>query len=88
MVCVGRRRRLHAPPRDQRLFGQPRPLRDAALRKDFAPIAELATAPNVFAVKPELGVGTMKDFVALAKKDPARFNISSPAVGTTLQRSY
>ena len=53
--------------------------------KDFAPIAELATSPNVFAVKPELGVGTMKEFVALAKKDPGRFNVSTPPVGTTPQ---
>ena len=53
--------------------------------KDFAAIAELATSPNVFAVKPELGVGTMKDFIALAKKDPARFNVSTPPVGTTPQ---
>ena len=36
--------------------------------KDFAAICELAVSPNVFAVKPELGVNTMKEFVALAKK--------------------
>ena len=28
--------------------------------KDFVAVAELATSPNVFAVKPELGVGTMQ----------------------------
>jgi tripartite-type tricarboxylate transporter receptor subunit TctC len=53
--------------------------------KDFAAIAELATSPNVFAVKPELGVGTMKEFIALAKRDPAKFNVSTPPVGTTPQ---
>jgi tripartite-type tricarboxylate transporter receptor subunit TctC len=53
--------------------------------KDFAAIAELATSPNVFAVKPELGVSTMKEFIALAKKDPAKFNVSTPPVGTTPQ---
>ena len=53
--------------------------------KDFAAIAELATSPNVFAVKPELDVGTMKEFIALAKKDPAKFNVSTPPVGTTPQ---
>jgi len=51
--------------------------------KDFAAICELATSPNVFAVKPELGVGTMKEFVALAKKDPDKFNVSTPPIGTT-----
>jgi tripartite-type tricarboxylate transporter receptor subunit TctC len=53
--------------------------------KDFAAIAELATSPNVFAVKPELGVSTMKDFIALAKASPEKFNISTPPIGTTPQ---
>ncbi len=53
--------------------------------KDFAPIAELATSPNVFAVKPELGVSTMKEFIALAKANPDKFNVSTPPVGTTPQ---
>jgi tripartite-type tricarboxylate transporter receptor subunit TctC len=53
--------------------------------KDFAAIAELATSPNVFAVKPELGVATMKEFVALAKANPEKFNVSVPPIGTTPQ---
>ncbi|WP_170149474.1 Bug family tripartite tricarboxylate transporter substrate binding protein [Rhodoplanes roseus] len=53
--------------------------------KDFSPICELATSPNVFAVKPDLGVSTMKEFVALAKQNPAKFNVSTPPVGTTPQ---
>jgi tripartite-type tricarboxylate transporter receptor subunit TctC len=53
--------------------------------KDFVGICELATSPNVFAVKPELGVGTMKGFVALAKKNPEKFNVSTPPIGTTPQ---
>jgi tripartite-type tricarboxylate transporter receptor subunit TctC len=53
--------------------------------KDFAAICELAVSPNVFAVKPELGVNTMKEFVALAKKDPSKFNVSAPPIGTAPQ---
>jgi tripartite-type tricarboxylate transporter receptor subunit TctC len=53
--------------------------------KDFAPICELAVSPHVFAVKPDLGVNTMKEFVALAKKDPSKFNVSAPPIGTTPQ---
>jgi tripartite-type tricarboxylate transporter receptor subunit TctC len=53
--------------------------------KNFVAIAELATSPNVFAVKPELGVGTIKEFVALAKATPEKFNVSTPPVGTTPQ---
>jgi tripartite-type tricarboxylate transporter receptor subunit TctC len=51
--------------------------------KDFVAIAELATSPNVFAVKPELGVGTIKEFVTRAKQDPDKFNVSTPPIGTT-----
>jgi tripartite-type tricarboxylate transporter receptor subunit TctC len=53
--------------------------------KDFSPICELAVSPHVFAVKPELGVGTMKEFVARAKADPDKFNVSTPPIGTTPQ---
>ena len=51
--------------------------------KSFVGICELATSPNVFAVKPELGVNTMKEFVALAKANPEKFNVSSAPIGTT-----
>ena len=53
--------------------------------KDFTPVCELAISPHVFAVKPELGVGTIKDFVARAKADPDKFNVSTPPIGTTPQ---
>ena len=53
--------------------------------KDFSAICELAVSPHVFAVKPDLGVGTMKEFVALAKSDPNKFNVSTPPIGTTPQ---
>jgi tripartite-type tricarboxylate transporter receptor subunit TctC len=51
--------------------------------KSFVPVVELATSPNVFAVKPELGVKTIKEFVALAKANPEKFNVSSAPIGTT-----
>jgi tripartite-type tricarboxylate transporter receptor subunit TctC len=53
--------------------------------KDFVAVCELATSPNVFAVKPELGVKTMKEFIALAKANPEKFNVSTPPIGTTPQ---
>jgi tripartite-type tricarboxylate transporter receptor subunit TctC len=53
--------------------------------KDFAPICELAVSPHVFAVKPDLPAKTMKEFVALAKADPDKFNVSTPPIGTTPQ---
>ena len=51
--------------------------------KDFTAICELAVSPHVFAVKPDLGVNTMKEFVALAKQNPDKFNVSTPPIGTT-----
>jgi tripartite-type tricarboxylate transporter receptor subunit TctC len=53
--------------------------------RDFVPVCELAVSPHVFAVKPELGVKTMKEFVALAKVNPDKFNVSTPPIGTTPQ---
>jgi tripartite-type tricarboxylate transporter receptor subunit TctC len=51
--------------------------------KDFVGVVELATSPHVFAVKPDLGPKTMKEFVALAKANPKKFNVSTPPIGTT-----
>ena len=53
--------------------------------KDFVAISELAASPNLFAVKPDLGVNGMKEFVAVAKANPEKFNVSVPPVGTTPQ---
>jgi tripartite-type tricarboxylate transporter receptor subunit TctC len=53
--------------------------------KDFTAVCELAVSPHVFAVKPELAVKTMKEFVALAKADPDKFNVSVPPIGTAPQ---
>ena len=50
-----------------------------------SPICELAVSPHVFAVKPDLGAKTMKEFVALAKANPDKFNVSTPPIGTTPQ---
>ena len=51
--------------------------------EDFAPIAELATSPNVFVANPKLGVNSMAELIARAKADPNELNYSSPGIGTT-----
>jgi len=53
--------------------------------KDFVAVCELAVSPHVFAVQPSLAVSTMQEFVALAKKDPDKFKVSTPPIGTTPQ---
>jgi tripartite-type tricarboxylate transporter receptor subunit TctC len=50
--------------------------------KDFAPISELVSAPNVIIVRPDSGILTLADLVARAKAKPGTFNYASPGVGT------
>jgi tripartite-type tricarboxylate transporter receptor subunit TctC len=51
--------------------------------KDFAPIAELGTSPNVILVDPRLGVNSIADLIARGKANPNELNFASPGVGTT-----
>jgi len=51
--------------------------------KDFAPIAELGTSPNVILVDPKLKINSIADLVARAKANPNELNYASPGVGTT-----
>ncbi len=53
--------------------------------KDFVGVSELATSPNTFVVKSEFPAKTMKDFVALARANPDKYNCSTPPIGTTAQ---
>jgi tripartite-type tricarboxylate transporter receptor subunit TctC len=53
--------------------------------KDFVAICEPCVTPHVFAVKADLPAKTMKEFVALVKKEPDKFNVSVPPIGTTPQ---
>ena len=53
--------------------------------KDFVPICEPVVTPHVFAVKADLPAKTMKEFVALVQKNPDKFNVSTPPIGTTPQ---
>ena len=50
---------------------------------DFTYVAELATTPNIFTIDSRLGIGSMQEFIAAAKKDPTKFNIAVPPVTTT-----
>jgi tripartite-type tricarboxylate transporter receptor subunit TctC len=53
--------------------------------KDFVPICEPAVTPHVFTVKVDLPAKDMKEFIALAKADPDKYNVSTPPIGTTPQ---
>ncbi len=51
--------------------------------KDFAPITELGTTPNVIAVSPKFGVNSIEGLIARAKAKPDELNYASPGAGTT-----
>jgi tripartite-type tricarboxylate transporter receptor subunit TctC len=55
--------------------------------KDFTPVCEIANAPNVFVVSAKLGVNSLKEFAAFARRQPNGVNYSSPGTGTTPQLS-
>lgn len=49
---------------------------------DFTPLVDLASSPTAFAVTPQLGVNTLAEFVALAKKDGSKLSYGSAGFGT------
>lgn len=52
------------------------------LEKDLIPLMQVTSTHFVFAVNPKLGVNTMKDFVALAARQPGKLTYSSPGNGS------
>jgi tripartite-type tricarboxylate transporter receptor subunit TctC len=50
--------------------------------KSFAPIAILATGPNVLVVNPSLPVKSVKELIAVAKDKPGQLQYASAGVGT------
>jgi tripartite-type tricarboxylate transporter receptor subunit TctC len=51
--------------------------------KDFAPITELGTTPNMIVVSPKLGIHSIAELIARAKAKPDELNYASPGAGTT-----
>jgi tripartite-type tricarboxylate transporter receptor subunit TctC len=49
--------------------------------KAFAPIAQIASQPYGLVVHPSLGVTSVKDLIALAKKEPGKHNYASSGQG-------
>ena len=55
--------------------------------KAFAPISLIVTSPNVVAVYPGLPVHSIKELIALAKKEPGGLQYGSSGVGTFVHLS-
>jgi tripartite-type tricarboxylate transporter receptor subunit TctC len=50
--------------------------------KDFAPVTLVNTNAMFFFVHPSVPANTLAEFVALAKKEPGKYNYASPGVGS------
>jgi tripartite-type tricarboxylate transporter receptor subunit TctC len=55
--------------------------------RDFAPITQAASLPNILVVHPSLPVNSVKELVEYAKKNPGRLNFASAGIGTSPQMS-
>jgi tripartite-type tricarboxylate transporter receptor subunit TctC len=55
--------------------------------RDFAPITQAATLPNVVVVHPSLQVSSLKELIDYAKRNPGRLNFASAGIGTSPQMS-
>jgi tripartite-type tricarboxylate transporter receptor subunit TctC len=53
------------------------------LVKDFAPVAVFATSPLLLLVHPSFPAGNVKEFLAVAKKNPGKLNYSTSGSGST-----
>jgi len=50
--------------------------------KDFDPVAEVTTFPVIYAVRPDIGVKSIQELIAYAKKRAGGLNYSTPGAGT------
>jgi tripartite-type tricarboxylate transporter receptor subunit TctC len=51
--------------------------------KSFAPVSKVVASPHAFFSHPSVPVKTITDLINLAKKNPGKFNIATPGIGTT-----
>jgi tripartite-type tricarboxylate transporter receptor subunit TctC len=55
--------------------------------KDFAPVSQIAIAPNIFVVNPALPVHTISEFIAYAKARPGQLSYASGGNGSSSHMS-
>jgi tripartite-type tricarboxylate transporter receptor subunit TctC len=55
--------------------------------RDFATITQIAKTPNILLASKTLGVANLKEFIALARKEPGKLQYSSSGRGTPSQLS-
>ena len=55
--------------------------------KDFAPVAHIASAPNLLVVNNDLPVKTVSELIAYMKANPNKLSFGSPGIGTSVHVS-
>jgi tripartite-type tricarboxylate transporter receptor subunit TctC len=50
--------------------------------KSFAPVSNIASSPHVFFTHPSLPVKSIAELIEAVKKDPKKYSIASPGIGT------
>jgi len=50
--------------------------------KDFAPVTQAVTVPTLLASHPSMPVRSLKDFVALARRQPGKIDVACPGIGS------
>lgn len=53
--------------------------------KDFQPITLAAASPNILVINTDIPAKSVKELVELMKKDPGKYSVANPGVGTTPQ---
>jgi tripartite-type tricarboxylate transporter receptor subunit TctC len=53
--------------------------------KDFAPITLAAASPNILVVNASFPAKSVKELIELLKKEPSKYTIANPGIGTTPQ---
>ena len=56
--------------------------------RDFAPVSNVVSAPQLLAVHPSVPAATARDFIALAKGQPGKLMYSSSGVGSTPHMAF
>jgi tripartite-type tricarboxylate transporter receptor subunit TctC len=52
--------------------------------RGFTPVTEIMRAPSVLVINPVMNVNTLKEFIALARAHPGKFNYGSGGYGSSL----
>lgn len=57
------------------------------IKKDFTPVALLATIPNILVVHPDVPVKTVQEYVAYAESNPGKLTCASSGSGSSIHLS-